>query len=74
MPASQPVLLLYGLFFAASGALLIALSLGELASAFPTSRGPMEWTYNFTPPSWRRPLVSQGHRAGLHSSKLTLCT
>ncbi|ORY92563.1 amino acid/polyamine transporter I [Leucosporidium creatinivorum] len=56
LTSGGPVLLLYGLFFAAAGALLIALSLGELASAFPTSRGPMEWTYHFSSPSWRRPL------------------
>lgn len=46
--AGGPVLILYGMFFAAFGALLIALSLGEFSSAYPTSRGPSEWTFSFT--------------------------
>lgn len=53
-----PVLLLWGLFVAAGGALLIALSLAELASAYPSSRGVLEWSYVFASPRYRRPVVS----------------
>ncbi|CED83506.1 potential choline and nitrogen mustard permease [Phaffia rhodozyma] len=49
-----PVLMVWGLIYAAAGAMLIALSLGEMASAYPSSRGPMEWAYNFSSPKHRR--------------------
>lgn len=54
LTSGGPILMLWGLMFAAAGALLIALSLGEMASAYPSSRGPMEWAYAFSSLKWRR--------------------
>ncbi|KAF2500802.1 amino acid transporter [Lophium mytilinum] len=47
-----PAVLVYGALVIPAFSLLIVLSLAEMGSAYPTTAGPLEWTYRLAPRKW----------------------
>ena len=54
LPSGGPVAVLYGLVAAGVGSLLVAASLAELCSVYPTNGAQYEWTAVLAGPSYQR--------------------
>ncbi|GAA6023872.1 hypothetical protein JCM10207_000509 [Rhodosporidiobolus poonsookiae] len=49
-----PAVLLWGVLILDAGTLALGLTLGEMASAYPSAAGPVEYAYQFAPKRWAR--------------------
>ena len=52
-----PMMIIYGIIIVASAATCIAITLSEMASAFPTAAGQIYWTMQLAPPRYSRLLA-----------------